>query len=472
MQLGSTPIVRPTQRFSRALIILLWAAAGAALLLNRAAPAANSIGEAEKTGGRHSFAGQVEVARQPQFSPLNPSFDAERLWSGEDDWEPANAVDPSSDYVYQLTTRYSGPAACPRCALPAIVFRRSTDGGATWEPDRFLSPSRRSQNDPMIEVAADGAIYVAWLEQYRPGVKFARSTDHGETWSAPVIFTDLFSRLRWNDRPVLALSKDGRHVYIAFNSSDSYVVASHDYGATWARPVKTNDDGRYWFHSAGAVAPDGTVYFGAVDFSQDYSGPANVGVLRSADGGATWTHALLDVSAEMPDCSWAAGCYFGFFGSSIGLAVDDAGAVLAAYHAGDAPGEPQRMFVRYAADGLILGPRAALSADSLEHNAFPAVAAGPGAGDFRVVWQGSFDGRTDAWNTWFRRTADGGLTWSDPLRLSDTTTPAPYHRPDGYRFPYGDYLELAVDANGRNYVVWGEGVSYNGPGGTWYTRGE
>jgi hypothetical protein len=28
-----------------------------------------------------------------------------------------------------------------------------------------------------------------------------------------------------------------------------------------------------------------------------------------------------------------------------------------------------------------------------------------------------------------------------------------------------------VDAGGRNHIVWGEGDSFTGPGGTWYTSG-
>jgi hypothetical protein len=352
-----------------------------------------------------------------------------------------------------------------------MIFRRSADGGATWEPDRFLSPSRRPQYDPMVEVANDGAVYVAWLEQFRPGITFMRSTDHGDTWSEPIVLTELARRPRWNDRPVLVISADGRDVYIGFNSSDSYVVASHDYGATFSRPVKTNNDGRYWFHSAGAVAPDGTAYFGVADYSQDYTGPTNIGILRSTDGGVTWQYIHLDTSAEMADCGWAAGCYFGFLGPSIGLAVDRHGAVVVAYHAGNAPGEPQRMYIRTSPGGLNWGPRRALSAATLEHNGYPAVAAGPRPGDFRVVWQGNFDGQTDAWNTWYRRTTDGGETWSKPARLSDMTTAAPYHSADGFRFPYGDYLELAVDGDGDNHVMWGEGLSYTGPGGSWYTRG-
>lgn len=456
----------------RALLALVWLAAGVALLFSRAAPAASSVGEAEKEGSGRSLAGQVDIAAAPVASASAAGFAAARLWSGEDDWEPATAADPSSAYIYQLTTRYTGPAACARCAQPAIIFRRSADGGATWEPDRFIKPSRRTQNDPMIEVATDGAIYVAWLEAYRPGVMFSKSTDHGDTWSEPVTFTRKTRMPRWNDRPVLAISDDGRHVYLAFNASHSYVAVSHDYGATWAEPVKTSHDRRYWFHSAGAVAPDGTAYFATVDFSQSYAGPAHVGVLRSADGGQTWQYTRLDKSAVMADCGWAAGCTHGFLGGSIGLAVDDAGAVVVAYHTNDAPRDPQRMYSRRSADGLVWEPRQALSAEALEHNAFPAVAAGPGVDDFRVVWQGNNDGQTDAWNTWYRRTTDGGRTWSEPLRLSDTaTTPAPYHSADGYRFPYGDYLELVVDGEGVNHVIWGEGLSYIGPGGSWSTSG-
>lgn len=460
---------RPFTSVLKWLMVVVWVGAGLVLVLNVSTPR-QEIGEAEKVGSGRSQAGQITIESSPRLSGLRNGFDAERVWSEYDDWEPAIAVDPGSDTVYQLTTRYSGPAACGNCGLPAMVFRRSADGGATWEPDQFLAETRKTQNDPMIEVATDGTIYVAWLNQYRPGVVFQKSADTGETWSEPLYFTELFRRPRWSDRPVLAISADGQHVYIAFNASDSYVVASHDYGETFSRPVQTNQDERYWFHSAGAVAPNGDVYFGTVDYSQDYLGDSFIGVIRSTDGGATWTTTNLDRSAEMPYCDWAAGCYFGFLGPSIGLAVDRAGTVLVAYYAGDGANEPQRMFVRRSADGVNWGARRPLSSEQLEHNAFPALAAGPQAGDFRVVWQGSFDGRTDVWNTWYRRTTDGGETWDRAARLSDLDSGTSYRHEDGFIFPYGDYLEIAVDSDGRNHVIWGEGLSYIGPGGTWYTR--
>ena len=100
----------------------------------------------------------------------------------------------------------------------------------------------------------------------------------------------------------------------------------------------------------------------------------------------------------------------------------------------------------------------------------PAIAAGPRPGDFRLVWQGNKDGNIADWNTYYRRTTDGGATWEAIVKLSDRTRGAPYKHPAGYTFPYGDYCGLAVDRNGTNHAIWGEGISYDGPGGSWYTR--
>ena len=99
----------------------------------------------------------------------------------------------------------------------------------------------------------------------------------------------------------------------------------------------------------------------------------------------------------------------------------------------------------------------------------PAVAPGPANGDFRLVWQDDRNG-SHAWNTWYSQSRDGGATWSKPVRLSDRGGGAPYKHDSGYDFPFGDYLGLAVDSRGTNYVIWGEGSAIYRPGGTWWTR--
>lgn len=429
-------------------------------------------GRAKPDPGGNDALQPVAPAPAPSASRRAHGFDVERVWSVYNDWEPALAVDPGSSYVYQLTTRYDGPAPCNRCAGPWIVFRRSSDGGATWQPDQFLTPYRKAHNDPQIEVANDGTIYAAWLNDYVPGVKFVKSSDHGDTWSAPITLTGKGKKPNWSDKPILAISPDGRDVYVAFNASDSYVAASHDYGATFSKPVKTNNDSRYWFHSGGAVAPNGDVYFAATDFSQDYTGDSHIDVLKSINGGASWTTTRVDSSRQMPDCPWAEGCSLGFFGPSAALAIDRQATLMIAYNAGDSPGAPQRMYVRTSTDGVHWSARQEVSNGSPNvNNAFPALASGPAPGDFRLAWQDDRNGSTTAWNTWYRRTTSSGLNWSAAVRVSDLGSGAPYKNPNGYAFPYGDYFEIAVDASGTAHIVWGEGSSYTGPGGSWYTRG-
>lgn len=388
-------------------------------------------------------------------------FERERVVSVFDDWEPALAADPSDPrFIYQCVTRFNGPVS-------KIWFRRSSDGGATWDLERIPVDRGRWQADPQIEAANDGTVYAMWLEKWK--TLLSTSKDHGESWSKPVSISG--DKPRFTDHGWLVISPSGRDVYVGFNANNSFVSASHDFGQTFAPPVKTSSDARFWFHTGGAVASDGTVYIATTDFGRQYEGKVNIGLLRSIDGGASWDYQRIDRSAEPPDCPWAAGCYPGFLGPGTGVAVDAAGMVMFVYNAGDARGAAEPLWVRTSTDGVNFGERVQLSPDLPEaNNAFPAVAAGPLPGDFRVVWQGD-NGDPRTWNTWHRSTKDGGRTWTDPIRLSDAGAVARYKSEEGYRFPYGDYFEMAVDPAGVTHVIWGEGKSYNGPGGVWYTRG-
>ena len=180
----------------------------------------------------------------------------------------------------------------------------------------------------------------------------------------------------------------------------------------------------------------------------------------------------MDSSARPPGCSEAAGCTYGFLSTTAGLAIDQSGKLLLAYHAGDAAKQPQKMYVSTSDDGVDWTPRLQISQPNDEaSNGFPAVAAGLVAADFRVVWQGNGDGNHTGWDTYYRRTTDAGLIWGPIIQLSDRTNGPPYKNRAGYDFPYGDYLSLTVDGSGRNRVIWGEGASYTGPGGVWFTRG-
>jgi len=435
--------------------------------------------EPRKVGTGRSFVAETTVETVSVLAAA-PGWFSEMVASGQDDWEPAVAVDPgNASLVYQLITRYTGPKPCGNCKLPAMLLRRSINGGATWLPDQWLKPSSKSQYDPQIRVDITGTVHAAFLNGTTPGSTYMRSTDHGVTWSAGVDWSGQGRKPQWNDHPWLGVSRDGNHVYIGFNSSDSYVVVSHNGGLTFPNPpLKMNTDSRYYFNQGVAIsqANGNIAYMATSDFTSGntYNGDANIRVWKTTNGGTSWTQTLIDTSRDVPGCPWAAGCYTGFLGSTPNMAIDSAGKLLIAYHVNSTPLAAEQMYIRTSTDGVTWTPRLQISAaSSTVHNAFPSVAAHPTvAGDFRVVWQDDRQQSQTGWNTWYRRTTNGGTSFTTEIRLSDLTSGAPYKNANGYTFPYGDYLDLQVGPDGTNHVHWGEGASYTGPGGCWYARGQ
>ncbi|MCI0686950.1 MAG: glycoside hydrolase [Sporichthyaceae bacterium] len=384
-----------------------------------------------------------------------------------DDWEPAVAFDPNGTYGYLLTTRYGAPKACNNCPSPSIWMYRSTDGGATWGAPTYLCacPKIKSQHDPLVEVAANGHVYAVWMNGFNPGVVFAKSTDHGLTWSAP---KSLDGRLNWSDKPVLAVSADGQHVYVAFNHSDSYIAASHNGGATWGAAVKTNTDGRYYFAGGGAVLPNGNAVFTSSSFTQTSTGNVFVHVMRSTNGGASWTQTQVATTPEQPDCL-AAGCPIDYYGTIPALAADAQGTLVLAYTGPTVAKGPQRIWARSSTDsGASWSAPVDLGGAAGSNSNFAALAA-TANGDFRMFYMQD-TGTGDTWNTLFRRSTDGGATWTAAVDIADATSGPPYVTPAGFLEPYGDYGEIAVSPGGGTFATWGQGPSYDGPGGTWINR--
>jgi hypothetical protein len=358
------------------------------------------------------------------------------------------------------------------CPGTSILVRGSSDGGATWGPLNFVCgigcKNVGWQFDPQLAVATDGTVYAAWLNTFNPGTVLSKSFDHGRTWSAPVTMN---GSLSYNDKPILAISPSGKDVYLAFNDkTDAYAVASHDFGASFAAPVKTNADSYAYLAYGGTVAANGSVYFGETGESKSGLGPEPVAVVRSGDGGRTWTSTILDTSQEAPPCAFK-GCYADFYSSQATVAADASGKLVFAYLLNTVPGAPKSLYVRTSLDGLTWSARSLVNAAGDSN--MPSLAAGPSSGDFRLVWQDNRNG-ADAWNTWYAQTTNGAATWSKPTRLSNLGSGAPYKSDAGYTFPFGDYLGLSVDAAGTNFVIWGEGngiYTGGGTGGSWWTRG-
>jgi hypothetical protein len=417
---------------------------------------------------KRPHAASSSAVHQGSQAPLASGFTDEALWGPRNDWEPNVAIDPSSSYVYELTTRYynkfcaSGQGHC-------MAFRSSSDGGTTWSADSLICPCKAAQNDPVMKVATNGTIYQVHMNGY--AVVFQKSSDHGQTWSSPIDFKAL-SGLSFTDKPWIAISPSGQDVYVAFNSTASYVSVSHNYGASFSTPVKTNSDALYWFAEGGVVAPNGNVYFSesAEQNAKSPTGPIKLAVVSSTNGGASWTTTFVDTSQQQPPCT-VRSCPADFFGAQAAIAVDPGGTIMVAYAKSTAAAAPMSLYEITSTNGTSWSAPTAVGSGGTTVGAdFPALAAGPTAGDFRVGWMDDRNGAR-AFNVWYRSTTNSGGTWGTTVRLSNLGSGAPYKSAAGFAFTYGDYFSMAVNSTGKAYVIWGEGPNYVGPGGTWSASG-
>ena len=389
-----------------------------------------------------------------------------------DDWEPAVAADPNAPWVYIAVTRFGAPV-CATCPGSAIMLERSRDGGKTWSKARPVCRCEgiNFQADPILEVARDtGSVYAIWMNGWN--VHFSRSDDHGKTWSAPV---STKGKVAWNDKPAMTVSDDGQDVYVSWNGpsgGDAYVARSDDGGATWRRR-KVVDSDRYYFAYDGTVTPSGTIVL--AESSIDYSGPdgAPVGAVKhhaliSDDGGDTWRNVVVGTVRVGVPCV-AVACPSDYYIGHSSVASDADGNLVFVFDGASRARARQRTWVTTSSDDGTTWTTPVAVSTPHEQSGFPMVDA-TGSGDMRMWYMETVGGGRNAWNVWYRASTNAGATWTPAVRLSDVTSGWAYVSRRGFREPYGDYGEIAITSQGKTFAVWGEGMSYLGPGGVWFNR--
>jgi hypothetical protein len=413
----------------------------------------------------------VGGAAAPAWAAPNTGFTPQaRLgFTAGDQWEPAIAADDYG-HVFVLYPQYGSVPGCLKCRIPSMVLQISNDSGASWRAPRLIAPVNSGQFDPQIAVdpADRRTLYAAWLQNGRRDLVLARSADFGQSWAISAA-----NRVREEvDKPVLAVR--GPNVYVALNHRQRlWVLSSHDGGNTFASVDINPSPNLGWAQASGATVDiAGNVYFAWEGYSQKRAeaGPVTLFVSRSSDGGQSWLATPVDVSAAPPDCSDFE-CNWAYLGPQIALASDAAGTLFAAWNANSADGGASRTYFAASTNaGATWTVRQGISEAALGvQHAFPVVVAGA-AGDVRVAWM---DTRKSAmWNTYYRASTNGGVDWSAESQLSGFVPGYTYIQRDGFRFPFGDYFQLAIDGRGVTHAVWGEGQNFQSPGSIWYTSGK
>src|SRR5262245_39437563 len=181
--------------------------------------------------------------------------------------------------VYLVSRRFGGTGGGP-----GIYFFRSTDQGATFGPNLGTQITPGAQG-AFVAVGPDHSVYVFWYAGAT--IQMRKSTDQGLTFGAPVTVasglvggtngdlgltgirqgTTTASGFRSNEFPHAAVNPVNGNIYATFannpagvDKADIFVVQSADGGATWGPNIRVNDDATttdQWQPTL-AVTPDGS----------------------------------------------------------------------------------------------------------------------------------------------------------------------------------------------------------------------
>ena len=110
------------------------------------------------------------------------TFDA--AGAAKPSWAPSIAVSQGAVHLAFFDAR-SGPFQ--------VYYKRSLDGGASWQGDVLLGPAQGTAQAARPTIAAlDGDVHLVWFSfsDFPADVLYSRSSDNGSTWSSPLDLTN------------------------------------------------------------------------------------------------------------------------------------------------------------------------------------------------------------------------------------------------------------------------------------------
>jgi hypothetical protein len=339
-----------------------------------------------------------------------------------------------------------------------IFFRRSTDGGATWGPILNLSANKSTSRFPKLAVSGT-AVFVVWgdftANFTQQNIMFRRSLDGGGTFesiqqlsatpgSFPVIAAsganvyvvwgdasfgggDIFLRRSIDAgasfEAIQTLSLTGAAPQVAASGANVYVVWDNGDSITFRRST----DGGANFETPLNLFPTGLLPQLALSGSSVFlvwesrASPSDVFFARSTDGGITFGPAVnLSANASSSHLPQLA-----VSGPNVFVAWID-----------DAPGNPN-IFFRRSADGGGTFEAVQNLSNTVGNALYPRVAVS--GSRIYVVWQDCNPLCFTPVDVFFRSSSDGGATFNSVLNLSED---------GGSALP-----ELAV-STANVYVIW------------------
>jgi hypothetical protein len=240
------------------------------------------------TNGGASFGPPVEVLRSPDSTVLV-----------DKNWMTLNTFPgtPTSGRILLTFTRFD-PSYSP------IARTYSDDGGRTWSPSAFITPSNYQAQGSQPVYLPDGKLVVVfWHFTPSDRIELVVSTNGGGTFNSPRLITTVTEYDAPGVRdglflPTATADRNLGQLFVAYQGLYQakpriLFTKSSDAGTTWSapKPITDNPTNSPLFNPAIAVSPDGQVV--TVAFYDGRINPANSNLVdlflaQSFDSGATW----------------------------------------------------------------------------------------------------------------------------------------------------------------------------------------
>ena len=172
-----------------------------------------------------------------------------------------------------------------------VVFRKSTDGGASFGVRVNISPGANgdSGTSPSIALDSTGNIHVAYIRTSDYHIYYSVSTNDGVSFSAPIKISDAVTdSIRW---PKIAVSSSNVYVVWGGNDDRIYIDKSPLTSVVFGTDKMVNSPATgYHYGPSIATGSDGAIY---VVWHGRYSGTVNqIHLARSTDNAATFSASI------------------------------------------------------------------------------------------------------------------------------------------------------------------------------------
>ncbi len=156
---------------------------------------------------------------------------------------PAIAASGTNLYVVWRSDQHSNLDAVSKTTNGEIYFIHSTDSGSTWEPEVRLTKAEGDSIIPVVATFGDRVV-VTWID-LRDGnsdLYLRASNDNGVTWSDEVRVTNSIGS---KVQPSISIHDEDILIFWMDDQDGNWEIyygSSQDGGKNWAAPVKFTDD--------------------------------------------------------------------------------------------------------------------------------------------------------------------------------------------------------------------------------------